>query len=669
MPILLGVLGMFFRYVLIVVFILLNYFVFYITEQNTKSKEEYSKYAQMQKLQINYEIFMKTQEDKADVIYETTINTDGLKKILSDAWHTKDISKRDELRVKLHKLLKDRYEKFKQQGLLQYHFVFPDNTVFLRVHKPDKYGDDLSSVRLDFAKVNKTYEIVRGFSQGRTSHAFRNVYPIFDANNNHIGAIEISYPSELLQKNLNIVSRIHSHFLVNKHIFDSTMWSRDDRILDYRPSMEHENYLLTYSKSHEENDDKNHINDVIKDIKNEIAKEIDKGEKFSLISSIYADDIKVISFYPVKQNVTSKLSAWIVSYEDAPFIASSVKDNFYIRGVAFFIFAVLLYFVYKIYKQKNRLSSILNSYDDNVIFSTTDLNGKITHVSRAFCKISGYRSDELIGKSHNIIRHHDMPKEVFIQLWDTLQKKKVWKGELKNFKKDGGFYWVDAEIEPLYDDKNKHIGYSAIRHDITDKKEIESIQKEIIFTMGSIGESRSKETGNHVKRVAEYSYILGLKYGFSQDEAEMLRQASPMHDIGKIAIPDAILSKPSSLDEQEMKIMKEHPLIGYEMLKNSDRTLLKTAATISLEHHEKWDGTGYPKGLSGEDIHIYGRITAIADVFDALGSNRCYKKAWEDERIFKLFKEESGKHFDPKLVKIFFENLDEIMKIRDSLKD
>ena len=199
--------------------------------------------------------------------------------------------------------------------------------------------------------------------------------------------------------------------------------------------------------------------------------------------------------------------------------------------------------------------------------------------------------------------------------------------------------------------------------------EIENTQKEVVFTMGSIGESRSKETGNHVKRVAEYSQLLAIYYGLSQKEAEMLKQASPMHDIGKVAIPDAILNKPGRFDEAERKIMDTHAALGYEMLKHSNRPLLKTAAIVAHEHHEKWDGTGYPRGLSGEEIHIYGRITALADVFDALGSDRCYKKAWDDEKIFNLFKEEKGKHFDPKLIDIFFEHLDEFLKIRDSLKD
>jgi response regulator RpfG family c-di-GMP phosphodiesterase len=217
------------------------------------------------------------------------------------------------------------------------------------------------------------------------------------------------------------------------------------------------------------------------------------------------------------------------------------------------------------------------------------------------------------------------------------------------------------EIEQKVDE-----GLQEIKHL---NKEIEETQKEVIFTMGAIGESRSKETGNHVKRVAQYSKLLALHYGLSSKEAHMLKLASPMHDIGKVAIADAILNKPGRFDAQERTIMETHAKLGYDMLKHSQRALLKMAAIISYEHHEKWDGTGYPQGKKSEDIHIYGRITALADVFDALGSDRCYKKAWDDEKIFALFKEERGKHFDPKLVDIFFEHLHEFLKIRDTFKD
>ena len=217
------------------------------------------------------------------------------------------------------------------------------------------------------------------------------------------------------------------------------------------------------------------------------------------------------------------------------------------------------------------------------------------------------------------------------------------------------------KLEDLVDKKTKEI------QDIN--QEIEDTQKEVIFLMGSIGETRSKETGNHVKRVAQYTKILALGLGMDEDEAEMMKMASPMHDIGKVGIPDSILNKPAKLTPQEFEIMKQHAQIGYDMLKYSKRPILQTAAIIAYQHHEKYDGTGYPQGLKGEDIHIYGRITAVADVFDALGSDRVYKKAWDDEKIFKLLKDEKSKHFDPKIIDIFFENLDEILEVRDRLKE
>lgn len=201
------------------------------------------------------------------------------------------------------------------------------------------------------------------------------------------------------------------------------------------------------------------------------------------------------------------------------------------------------------------------------------------------------------------------------------------------------------------------------------QEEIENTQKEIIFTLAETGEKRSKETGNHVKRVAEYSYVLALEYGFSHEEADLLKNASPLHDIGKIAIPDAILLKPGLLTDEERHVMKTHTALGYDMLCHSDRNLLKAAAIVADQHHEKWDGTGYPKGLGGEDIHIYGRITAVADVFDALGCDRVYKDAWPMDRIETLFHEERGFHFDPDLVDVFFKVKDHLLQIRDLYLD
>lgn len=199
--------------------------------------------------------------------------------------------------------------------------------------------------------------------------------------------------------------------------------------------------------------------------------------------------------------------------------------------------------------------------------------------------------------------------------------------------------------------------------------EIEETQKEIIFTMGEIGEIRSKETGNHVRRVAEYSYLLAKLYGLSDEEAELIKIASPMHDIGKVAIPDSILNKPGKLTNEEYEQMKQHTVIGYNLLKHSKRRILRSAAIIAHEHHEKWNGTGYPNGLKGEEIHLYGRITAIADVFDALASDRVYKKSWELSKIIDLFQREKGEHFDPKLTQLFLQNIDRFIEIKNKYKD
>ncbi|MDA7817078.1 DUF3369 domain-containing protein [Sulfurimonas sp.] len=199
--------------------------------------------------------------------------------------------------------------------------------------------------------------------------------------------------------------------------------------------------------------------------------------------------------------------------------------------------------------------------------------------------------------------------------------------------------------------------------------ELDESQREVIFTISEIAEQRSQETGKHVKRVAMYSKLLAELIGLNQKEVQTIYAAAPMHDIGKIAIPDSILKKPGKLDEDEFEIMKTHAEIGYKVLKSSKREILRMSAVIAKEHHEKYDGSGYPNALKGEDIHVFARIVALADVFDALGTDRAYKKAWELEDIYTLVREGRGKHFDPQLVDLFFENIDKFLEIRENIKD
>lgn len=201
------------------------------------------------------------------------------------------------------------------------------------------------------------------------------------------------------------------------------------------------------------------------------------------------------------------------------------------------------------------------------------------------------------------------------------------------------------------------------------KEQVLETQREIVYLLGEAVESRSKETGNHVKRVAEISKLLGLKYGLSAKQAEILKNASPMHDLGKVGIPDAILNKPGKLDDAEWEKMKSHTMIGYEMLKTSRREILKLGAVLSLEHHEKWDGSGYPSGKKGEEITLEARITTVADVFDALASDRCYKKAWSLDRVYDFLREQRGKQFDPDIIDLLFQNIDAVNQIREKYVD
>jgi len=198
------------------------------------------------------------------------------------------------------------------------------------------------------------------------------------------------------------------------------------------------------------------------------------------------------------------------------------------------------------------------------------------------------------------------------------------------------------------------------------EQEIIATQSEVIHTLGEVVESRSHETGNHIDRVAEGAAQLAVLAELPLEECELLLLAAPMHDVGKIGVPDAILNKPGKLTDEEFATMKSHSHLGYQILSQSNRPILKAAAIVAHEHHERWDGKGYPRGLAGEDIHIYGRIVAIVDVFDALTSDRCYRAAMPLEKALAIMAEGRGTQFDPTLLDLFMDNLDCFQEFMES---
>ncbi|MEO5334381.1 MAG: response regulator [Magnetococcus sp. YQC-5] len=192
---------------------------------------------------------------------------------------------------------------------------------------------------------------------------------------------------------------------------------------------------------------------------------------------------------------------------------------------------------------------------------------------------------------------------------------------------------------------------------------------EIIHKLGRAAEFRDNETGLHVIRMSNYSNIIAIKSGLSALEAQTLFDAAPMHDIGKIGIPDAILLKPGKLSDEEFKVIKQHPKIGADIISNHESELLQMAYQIALTHHEKWNGKGYPKGLAGVNIPLAGRIVAVADVFDALTSIRPYKAAWSVNDAVELIKNEAGQHFEPRLVNVFLNALPDLLEIKKQFNE
>jgi len=199
--------------------------------------------------------------------------------------------------------------------------------------------------------------------------------------------------------------------------------------------------------------------------------------------------------------------------------------------------------------------------------------------------------------------------------------------------------------------------------------ELYNTRLEIVRRLGRAAEFRDNETGMHIIRMSKISALIGRGSGMNEEQCELLLNASPMHDIGKIGIPDHVLLKPGKLDPDEWAIMKTHATIGADILAGHDSELMGMARLIALTHHEKWDGSGYPQGIAGEAIPLPGRIVALADVFDALTSARPYKKAWPVDEAITYIQENSGKHFDPQLVRVFMQHLEEIIDIKDTYAD
>ncbi|MBI4389117.1 MAG: PAS domain S-box protein [Nitrospinae bacterium] len=370
-------------------------------------------------------------------------------------------------------------------------------------------------------------------------------------------------------------------------------------------------------------------------------------------------------------------------------------------------------------EELRKLSQAVKQSPATVII--TDRRGNIEFVNSKFTELTGYSFEEAKGKNPRFLKSGFMDPDIYGNLWETLLAGKEWKGEFLTKKKDGGFFWEMALISPITNAKGETTHFLAVKEDITSLKEaqanlkayadelshlyksekelrereeeqkkaleaanaqlklfandlnltlqeLESAHMETLQCLAMAAEFKDEDTGKHILRISRYSELLASELGLPDSEVRKIALASPMHDIGKVGVPDTILHKNGKLTEEEFEQIKLHTVVGEKILQGSKSLIAQMAREIALSHHEKWNGQGYPKGISGRNIPLAGRIVSLVDCFDALMDKRPYKDPYPKETVIAMILEEKNRSFDPEIVEAFAANFDKFLSIYNELK-
>lgn len=475
------------RFLLFIIFIVLLFFSYTYLDLEKEKNIDIHINKKTKEHEQNFNIVYQNLQKHAELIYDTQINTDEVKNLLVQTINASK-EKKNEIRAELFNKLQDTYKILKKYQIKQLHFHLPNNDSFLRFHRPNKFGDNLTDIRATVAYVNKYKKPIDGFEEGRIYNGFRFVLPL-TKDNIHLGSVEVSFSTLFvnieMMEHFDVIGKI----LIDKTIVEKKVWN--DEKSNYASS-KIDGYLFEkkIEKALEIYNTKNIPIVVSKNTVEKVKENKNNPESFSLYDK---DSNTIMTFVKLVNPITKKVVGMFVLRSDSSYIKEQEFTFFKFLFGFFLLLSVIFVFIDRVINERKRLQKLveektseiehsnhkLQKYidllDRYVITSSTNLDGIITESSQAFSNISGYTKDELIGKPHNIIRHPDMSSSFYAQLWKTLQSGKMWQGEMKNKNKNGGTYWVYATISQIYDKKGNHIGYTAIRQDISNKKHIETI--------------------------------------------------------------------------------------------------------------------------------------------------------------------------------------------------
>ncbi|MEA1915194.1 MAG: ATP-binding protein [Campylobacterota bacterium] len=338
---------------MILIFTIVYTIILYMTTYTKDERIQIALEKHVNVLQTHYDVTMDYFMQDVKSIQSNVENNKKVIELFSQAQNVNE-EQRASLRTELHALLSPMYQRLQTRGIHQFQFVFPNNISFLRMHKPDRYGDDLTNIRYSYQHTNKTKKITIGFEQGRTTHAFRYVFPYYDKNGNHLGAAEVSLAAYALQNKFFHVNKIHSHFLVNKDIFDVKAWEEKYLIQEYIPSIEHQNYMFTINEHYSKKRMAASKINIIAPLKDKIDFNINQQIPFALHAP-YKSTMKIVTFLPIVNAQGDRVSAYIVSYTDDGTIYNICQDYKYTNMILFITLLLLFYFIYRNLNHKYEL--------------------------------------------------------------------------------------------------------------------------------------------------------------------------------------------------------------------------------------------------------------------------------------------------------------------------